>query len=148
MLVIAWRFLRTLKNIVIFVQLQIRRAVFMHGILFLGEPFVFALSAFLHISSIPVECLCQDQGPSTYDVKGVLRKILGNNGYNTSQNFGICYQFSLGDICINILCLIHFNASKSQPRKYLCFNYYFIFSALMTGSSRTRVFYSLIKLGF
>jgi len=92
----------------------------MHGILLRGEPFDFVLNAVLHISRIPVECRCQNQGPSTYDVKEALHKILGNDGYNTLQNFGIRYQFNYGDIYNTILCLTRFNASRSQPRKYLC----------------------------
>jgi hypothetical protein len=61
----------------------------MHGLLLRGEPFDFVLNALLHISRILVECRCQNEGPS---------KILGNDAYNTSQNFGIRFQFSYGDI--------------------------------------------------
>lgn len=118
--VIAWRFRRTPKNIYHLYTVP-NPSHWLHARNFLrGEPFAFFLNAVLHISRILVECHCQNQGPSTYDVKGALRKILGNDVYNTSQNFGIHYQFSYGDIYNTILCLIRFNASKTQPRKYLC----------------------------
>ena len=65
----------------------------MHEILLRGEPLDFVLNAVFHISRILVECCCQIQGPSTYDVKEALRKILRNDGYKTSQNVDTCYQF-------------------------------------------------------
>jgi hypothetical protein len=118
--VISWRFRRTTKNICHLCTVP-DPSHWLHVRTFVArEPFSFVLNAVLHISHILVECCCQNQGPSTYDVEGALRKILGNDGYNTSQNLGIRYQFSYDDVYNTVLCLIHFNASKSQLRKYLC----------------------------
>jgi hypothetical protein len=51
-------------------------------VLYIEEARCLKVNAVLRVSCILVECRCQNQGPDTYDVKGALRKILGNKGYN------------------------------------------------------------------